>query len=155
MDIVEDDIYMIKPPAYKKRMDEYFMKVAKLTSELSYAQRKKVGAVLTKDFRICSIGFNGTPHSHNNCCEDVLPDGSLVTKPNVIHAESNAIFWCAKSGISTQGTTLYLTMSPCQTCSLAIIQAGIKRVVYGEKYRDDKGIEYLKSCGIVVDQLEI
>ena len=80
---------------------------------------------------------------------------TLTTKKEVLHAESNAIFWCAKSGISTQGTTFYLTLSPCQTCSLAIIQAGIKRVVYGEQYRDDKGIEYLKSCGIVVEQLEI
>ena len=95
----------------QERMDIYFMKVAQLTAELSYAKRKKVGAVLVKDNRIISIGFNGTPKGVDNTCEDVMPNGSLVTKSIVIHAEANALFWCAKSDVATSGSTMYLTLS--------------------------------------------
>lgn len=137
------------------RMDRYFMKVAQLTSELSYAVRKKVGAVLVKDNRIISVGFNGQPKGWSNICEDVMPDGSLVTKPTVIHAEANALFWCAKTEIITNGSTMYLTLSPCATCALGLIQSGIKRVVYLDEYRDLSGIEVLKKSGIEVQKLEI
>lgn len=137
------------------RLDKYFMDVAILTSQLSYAIRKKVGAVLTKDNRIISVGFNGTPKGFDNACEDVMPDSSLVTKNTVIHAESNAIFWCAKTNISTEGATIYLTLSPCSTCALGIIQSGIKRVVYLEEYRNKSGIEILKKANIIVDKISL
>ena len=132
-------------------MDKYFMRVAQLTAELSYAIRKKVGAVLVKDNRIISIGYNGTIAGAPNECEDKLPDGSLVTKPTVVHAEANALFWCARTEIQTDGATLYLTLSPCATCALGIIQSGIKRVVFLEKYRNEDGINILKSYGLKVE----
>lgn len=139
----------------QERMDKYFMKVAQLTAELSYAKRKKVGAVLVKDNRIISIGFNGTPKHFDNACEDVMPDGSLVTKPIVIHAEANALFWCAKTEILTEGATMYLTLSPCSTCALGLIQSGVKRVVYLEKYRDMSGIYVLEKANVKVEQMTI
>ncbi len=138
----------------QRRMDMYFMKVAQLTAELSYAVRKKVGAVLVKDNRIISIGYNGTPKGWStNVCEDKLPDGSLVTKDIVVHAEANALFWCSKTEIITNGATIYLTLSPCATCALGLIQSGIKRVVFLEKYRNTAGIEVLQKAGVKVEQI--
>ena len=137
------------------KMDKYFMKVAQLTAELSCAVRKKVGAVLVKDNRIISIGYNGTPTKFPNECEDVMPDGSLKTKSIVVHAEANALFWCAKTDITTDGATMYLTLSPCATCALGIIQSGVRRVVYLEKYRDTIGIDVLRKAGITVEQMEM
>ena len=134
----------------------YFMKVAQLTAELSYAVRKKVGAVLVKDNRIISIGYNGTPKGWStNVCEDELPDGSLVTKDIVVHAEANALFWCSKTEIITNGATMYLTLSPCATCALGLIQSGIKRVVFLEKYRNTAGIEVLQKAGVKVEQISL
>lgn len=143
-------VYYLNEMDKQRRLDEYFMGVAKLTASLSYAERKKVGAVIVKDKRICSIGYNGTPSKFDNCCEDHDADGNLVTKHDVVHAESNAIFWCAKTGIKTEGATLYLTLSPCSTCALGIIQSGIAKVVYDEEYRDTRGIELLIGAGIEV-----
>ena len=137
------------------RMDKYFMKVAQLTAELSYAKRQKVGAVLVKDNRIISIGYNGNPSGFDNTCEDIMDDGTLITKPTVIHAEANALFWCAKSEIITSGSTMYLTLSPCSTCALGLIQSGIKRVVYLDEYRDTSGIEILKKCNIKVNKITL
>ena len=139
----------------QKKMDKYFMKVAQLTAELSSAVRKKVGAVLVKDNRIISIGFNGTPKGWDNCCEDVLSDGTLKTKSIVVHAEANALFWCAKTEIITDGATMYLTLSPCATCALGMVQSGIKRVVYLEEYRDTQGIEVLKQANVQVEQINL
>lgn len=140
----------------QEKMDQYFMRVAQLTAELSYAKRKKVGSVLVKDNRIVSIGYNGTPKGwKTNECEDILPDGSLVTKSCVVHAEANALFWCAKTEIITNGTTMYLTLSPCATCALGLIQSGVSRVVYLEAYRDLTGVEVLKKAGIQVEQLQL
>lgn len=139
----------------QERLDRYFMKVAQLTAKLSYAKRKKVGSVLVKDNRIVSVGFNGTPAGFPNCCEDTLPDGSLVTKSIVVHAEANALFWCAKTEIITEGATMYLTLSPCSTCALGLIQSGIKRVVYLEAYRDTSGIAVLEKAGVKVEQLSL
>ena len=136
------------------KMDRYFMKVALLTAELSHAVRKKVGAVLVKDNRIISIGYNGTPHGWDNACEDIQPDGTLVTKSIVVHAEANALFWCAKTEIETDGATLYLTLSPCATCSLGIVQSGIKRVVYLDEYRDLSGVDVLRQAGIKVERFD-
>ena len=130
------------------------MGVAKLTSQLSHARRAKVGAVMTKDNRIISIGYNGTPHTFDNNCEDTLQDGSLVTKNIVVHAEMNALCFCAKTEIESEGSTIYLTLSPCANCALAMIQSGIKRVVYLEKYRNISGIKILEQAGIKVEQFD-
>ena len=135
----------------QEKMDRYFMDVAKLTSQLSHARRTKVGAVMVKDNRIISIGLNGTPHGFSNNCEDELPDGTLVTKNIVVHAEMNALCFCAKTEIETEGATIYLTLSPCANCALALIQSGIKRVVYLEQYRDLSGIKILEQAGIEIE----
>lgn len=129
---------------------KFFIGTAKLASNLSKAQRTKVGAVIVKDGRIISTGYNGMPSGSNNCCENILPDGTLVTKKEVIHAEANAIYFCARNGISTDKTELYLTMSPCINCALAIIQAGIKRVYYINDYRDLSGVNFLKENNVEV-----
>ena len=137
----------------QKKLDIYFMKVAQLTAELSYAKRKKVGAVLVRDNRIISVGYNGTPQGFENECEEINPDGTMTTKTNVVHAESNALFYCAKTNTIADGATLYQTLSPCACCALGIIQSGVTRLVYLEQYRDLTGIEILKKAGISVEQL--
>jgi len=134
----------------KDKRNRYYMGVAELTALNSYAKRTKVGAVLVRDGRIISSGWNGQPAGMDNNCEDQLPDGTLVTKNTVIHSEVNAIFFCAKNGIKTDGAILYLTLSPCVTCALAIIQAGIKEVYYKDKYRDLSGVKFLKKNHIKV-----
>lgn len=136
----------------QKKLDNYFMGVAKLTAQLSHARRTKVGAVMTKDNRIISVGYNGTVRGDDNNCEDELPDGSLVTKNTVVHAEMNALCFCAKTEIESDGATIYLTLSPCANCALAMIQSGIKRVVYLEQYRDLSGIKILEQAGVEVEK---
>ena len=117
------------------------MKVAYQFAELSYAERKKVGAIIVKNKQIISFGYNGTPNGFDNCCEA----DKNTTKKEVLHAESNAISKVAQSTISSSGATLYVTMSPCFDCSKLIIQSGIKKVYYCETYRDMTGIELLKK----------
>lgn len=131
----------------------FFMDVALRTAQMSYAKRSKVGSVLVKDNRIIATGWNGTPNSADNCCEIDDGKGNLTTKPNVIHSEANIIYFCAKHGIKTDGTELYITLSPCSTCALAIIQAGIKKVYYHEEYRDITGLMILKNSDIEVAKL--
>jgi dCMP deaminase len=127
--------------AYKqKKLDSVYLNIAKEISTLSHCQRAKVGAVIVKDGNIVSFGYNGTPSSMDNCCED-----GNTTISEVIHAEMNAILKAAKSGYSVNGSTLYLTLSPCKECSKLILQSGIKRVLYLEEYRDVSGIEFLKN----------
>lgn len=121
------------------------MGVAMLISQHSRATRNKVGAVLVKDKRIISIGYNGTPAGFPNECE---VDG--ITKPEVLHAESNAISKCARSTENSEGSTLYVTLSPCLECSKLIIQCGISEVVYLEKYRDEKGLALLSQARVKV-----
>lgn len=141
---------------YDKRKDRVYMNMATALSDLSYAKRSKVGCVIVSDDgQIVSQGYNGTPAGFDNVCE--LEDEhthALVTKPEVLHAESNAISKCAKWGGSTDHATLYVTMSPCYECAKLIIQAGIKRVVYKEQYRDDTGIRLLEKAGIVVSKIK-
>ena len=137
----------------QQQYHEYFMRVAEETANLSFAKRTKVGAILVKDNRAIAQGHNGQPVNFDNVCEDVLPDGSLETKDTVIHAEANAIYFCAKNGIPTNGTTLYISMSPCVKCALAIIQAGISKVFYRTEYRDRSGIEFLRKNNIPCEQL--
>lgn len=118
-----------------------FMKTAELFAELSSCKRAKNGAVIVKNGRIIATGFNGTPAGTCNDCED--SNGN--TKSSVIHAEANAILSCAKHGISSEGTIMFCTTSPCEVCAVSIIQSGIKTVVYKNEYRDLTGVEILKK----------
>ena len=123
--------------------------MAQVWAKNSYCKRKQVGALIVKDRMIISDGYNGTPSGFENVCEDEIG----ATKPYVLHAEANAITKVAKSGNSSEGSTLYVTASPCLECSKLIIQAGIKRVVYHEDYRITDGIDLLRRAGIEVQQL--
>ena len=131
------------------RKDYLYMRMARVWSENSYCVRRKVGALMVKEQRIISDGYNGTPSGFENICEDE----NNVSKPYVLHAEANAISKVARSHNSSDGATLYVTASPCIECSKLIIQAGIKRVVYGELYRLTDGIDLLKRAGVVVEYL--
>ena len=117
--------------------------------KLSHCKRKQVGALIVKDRMIISDGFNGTPTGFDNCCED--KDG--ITKWEVLHAEANAILKVAASTQSTHGATLYITLSPCIQCSKLIYQAGIKRVVFANKYKDTSGIDFLEKAGVKIMHL--
>ena len=128
------------------KLDKVFINIAKETSTLSHCVRSKVGAVLVKDGNIISFGYNGTPSGMDNSCEE-----DNVTFPHVIHAECNAILKAAKTGNSVDGSTLYLTLSPCLDCSKLILQSAIKRVVYLNEYRNTQGIDFLKQF-IIVEQ---
>lgn len=139
----------------QEQSDKYYIKVAQLCAKNSYAVKLKVGAIIVKDGQIMSDGFNGTPCRFENKCEIKNTDGSLYTLPYVLHAESNAILKCAKYGRSTNGSTLYITHSPCMECAKLIIQAGIVRVVYLEDYRKAEGLELLKKAGINVEKFEL
>jgi dCMP deaminase len=141
----------------EKYLDTY-MKTAKLFAEHSSAVRKKVGAVIVKDDRIISIGYNGMPSGWDNDCEnyfglDLKGNPTLVTKPEVLHAESNAIAKLAKSTESGDGASMFITCSPCIDCAKMIYQSGIKEVFYGEEYRNNDGIEFLNKCGLSVRKL--
>ena len=138
----------------QEQSDKYYIKVAKLCSKNSYAIKLQVGAIIVKDGQIMSDGFNGTPCGFENKCEVKSMDGSLHTLSYVLHAESNAILKCAKYGRATNGSTLYITHSPCIECAKLIIQAGIIRVVYLEEYKTLDGIELLKRIGIKVEKFE-
>ena len=117
-------------------------------AENSYCKRRQVGALVVKDKMIISDGYNGTPSGFENVCED-----NNVTKPYVLHAEANAITKLARSSNNSEGSTLYVTASPCIECAKLIIQSGIKRVVYAEKYRLDDGIKLMQRAGIKVEYL--
>ena len=123
--------------------------MARIWAENSYCKRRQVGALVVKNKAIISDGYNGTPSGFENICEDE----NNVTKPYVLHAEANAISKVARSHNSSDGATLYVTASPCIECSKLIIQAGIRRVVYGELYRLTDGIDLLKRAGIEVEYL--
>ena len=127
-------------------LDKRYMKMAEIWSENSYCQRRKVGALIVKDKMIISDGYNGTPSGFENVCEDE----HYVTKPYVLHAEANAITKIARSSNSSDGATMYVTASPCIECAKLIIQSGVKRVVYGEKYRLEDGLELLRRAHIEV-----
>ncbi|CAB4159568.1 ComEB Deoxycytidylate deaminase [uncultured Caudovirales phage] len=128
-----------------------YLKMATEWSSLSCCKRKKVGALIVKDGMIISDGFNGTPRGFSNDCEDSSGD----THWYVLHAEANAILKVAKSTQSTDGSTLYVTYSPCKDCSKMIIQSGIKLVIYREEYRDLSGIKILREAGVSVLQLDV
>ena len=132
------------------RYDKAYMKMAIEWASLSHCTRKKVGALIVKDNMIISDGYNGTPSGFENICE--CNEGE--TKWYVLHAEANAILKCAKHGQSCQGADLYLTLSPCKDCSKLIHQAGIKRVIYHVKYKDESGLEFLEKANIELQHLK-
>lgn len=131
------------------RLDLRYLRMAGIWSENSYCERRKVGCLVVKDKMIISDGYNGTPSGFENVCEDDMN----VTKPYVLHAEANAITKLARSSNNSDGATLYVTASPCIECAKLIIQAGIKRVIYGEQYRLTDGIDLLKRANIEVKYL--
>lgn len=133
----------------RTKYDRAYLRIAAEWGRLSYCRRKKVGAIIVKDRMIISDGYNGTPSGFENCCED--EEG--VTKWYVLHAEANAILKVAGSTQSCEGATLYITMSPCKDCSKLIHQAGIKRVVYLEGYKDNSGIDFLMKAGVEVEHM--
>ena len=134
----------------QEKLDYRYLRMAKIWAENSYCKRRQVGALVVKDKMIISDGYNGTPSGCENLCEDA----NNVTQPYVLHAEANAITKLARSNNNSDGSTLYVTASPCIECSKLIIQSGIKRVVYGEKYRLEDGINLMKKAGIEVIYLE-
>jgi len=171
----------------KEKFKQTYMKTAKVFAELSHARRLHVGAIVVKDDRIISIGYNGMPAGWNNNCEhkeymggdaggwlspeeiydrwpfeeeDIDPDlgyarrYALKTKPEVLHAESNAIAKLAKSNDSGLGADIFITHAPCIECAKLIYQSGINGVYYGENYRDDSGIEFLKKSGVNIEKLD-
>lgn len=132
-------------------LDRRYLRMAKIWSENSYCLRRKVGALIVKDKMIISDGFNGTPSGFPNVCEDE----ANVTFPYVLHAEANAITKVARSNNSSDGSTLYVTASPCIECAKLIIQSGIRRVVFSELYRITDGIDLLMKAGIEVKHIPI
>lgn len=135
-----------KYPIEKQRLlDERYLRMAQIWSENSYCNRRKVGALIVRDNMIISDGFNGTPSGFPNICEE-----NNITFPYVLHAEANAITKVARSNNSSEGSTLYVTASPCMECSKLIIQAGIKRVVFSDLYRIQDGLDILRKAGIEV-----
>lgn len=132
-----------------KKIDYRYIRMARIWAENSYCKRRQVGALLVKDKTIISDGYNGTPSGFPNICED----NNDTTFPYVLHAEANAIAKVAQSNNSSEGATLYVTASPCIECAKLIIQAGIKRVVYSEKYRLTDGIDLLERAGVKVEFL--
>lgn len=169
----------------KDKFKKAYMQTAKIFAELSHARRLHVGAIVVKDDRIISIGYNGMPASWDNDCEDKVWDSGaggwlspeefeelypyeeyhpeaervvrygLKTKPEVLHAESNAIAKLAKSNDSGDGADIFITHSPCIDCAKLIYQSGIHRVFYGHAYRNNDGIEFLEKSGVTVEKLDV
>ena len=133
----------------QKKLDERYLRMARIWAENSYCQRRQVGALVVKDKMIISDGYNGTPTGFENICEDE----NNVSKPYVLHAEANAITKLARSGNNSDGATIYITASPCIECAKLIIQAGIRRVVYSEHYRLEDGIKLLQRANIKVEYI--
>lgn len=141
------DSDMIKPYREKQnKFDRRYLEMAKIWAENSYCKRRKVGALIVKGKMIISDGYNGTPAGFENICED----DDFKTKPYVLHAEANAITKVAKSNNSSENATLYVTTSPCMECSKLIIQSGIKRVVFCDRYHNTDGLDLLYRAGIEV-----
>lgn len=139
-----------------------YMRTAGIFAELSHARRLHVGAIVVKDDRIISIGYNGMPAGWDNNCEDIISTAwededlhNLKTKPEVLHAESNAISKLARSSESGESATMFITHAPCMDCSKLIYQSGIKKVYFGQAYRDTAGVDFLKKCKIEIEQLDV
>jgi dCMP deaminase len=143
----------------KIKFIKYFMDIAQRTAELSHARRLHVGAIVVKDDRIISIGYNGMPAGWDNNCEDEIkwPNGDikfLTTKPEVLHAETNAIAKLARSNESGLGATMFITYAPCLDCAKLVYQSGINTVYYRNSYRSEDGIQFLEKAGVTVTQVK-
>lgn len=143
----------------KTKLINAYMATAKIFAELSHARRLHVGAIVVKDDRIISIGYNGMPAGWDNNCEEVVEqheDGGqiLKTRSEVLHAESNAIAKLARSAESGLGADIFITHAPCIDCAKLIYQSGIKRVYFGEAYRDDAGVQFLERSGVQVSKVD-
>ena len=125
-------------------LDETWMQVARVVSARATCSRLAVGSVLTRDGRIVSTGWNGAPAGQPHCTHD----GTEQSCKRSIHSEANAIGFAARHGVRTDGTTLYVTHAPCSICAPVVVAAGVVRVVYGQEYRSDAGVNYLQDCGI-------
>lgn len=137
----------------KEKHKRLYMRIAGTVASASTAEKLKVGAVVVKDDRILSIGYNGTPPNYDNVCEDVV-DGQLVTRPEVIHAEQNAIYKMARDGQAAKDSVMFVTHAPCMMCARSIATCGISKVYYGHAYRDSSGIEFLSKLGVATEQME-
>lgn len=133
----------------QEKYDRAYLEMAHTWGQLSYCERKKVGALIVKDRMIISDGYNGTPSGFENVCEDE----DYYTKWYVLHAEANAILKVASSTQSCKGATLYITLSPCKECSKLIHQSGIRRVVFAKAYRDQSGVTFLEKAGVEVEHI--
>jgi dCMP deaminase len=143
----------------KTKLVNAYMQTAKTFAELSHARRLHVGAIVVKDDRIISIGYNGMPAGWDNDCEEIVElreDGhhELKTRPEVLHAETNAIAKLARSSDSGLGADLFVTHSPCLDCAKLIYQSGISRVWYGAEYRSSDGPDFLRRSGVEVNRVE-
>lgn len=136
----------------KKKFIDYYMSIAELTANLSYAKRLQVGSVIIKDHKILATGYNGTPTGWENTCEIELEDGTLKTKPETLHSEMNSLMKVARSTESSAGALMFCTHAPCIECAKAIYQAGIESLVFKEYYRDEQGLNFLKLSGVNVQQ---
>jgi len=136
---------------HMRNKDKTLLKTAFLFAKESYCNRLKVGAVIAKDTRIISTGYNGTISGMDNCCEDK----DDRTKRTVLHAEQNALMFALRNGTSTLGTTMYITHSPCEDCAKLIAQSGIAKVIYSENYRDLNGVKFLQEANVKVEQLNL
>lgn len=134
----------------QKKYDIAYLKMALEWAKLSHCKRRQVGALIVKKRMIISDGFNGTPTGFDNICED----DNNYTKWYVLHAEANAIMKVSASTQSSEGATLYITLSPCKECSKLIFQSGIKRLVYHKEYKDNSGIKFLKKAGLKITHIE-
>ncbi len=141
---------MSKNQLKQRKYDKAYLRMAQEWGSLSNCQRRQVGALIVKDRMIISDGYNGTPSGFENKCED--EDG--ITKWYVLHAEANAILKIAGSTQSCSGATLYLTLSPCKDCSKLVHQAGIRRLVYINGYKDDSGLNFLRKAGVEIEQIQ-
>jgi dCMP deaminase len=137
----------------KEKYLESYMGVAEIFARQSSAKRLQVGAIVVKDDRIISIGYNGMPSGWDNVCENINEDGTLKTKPEVLHAEMNAIAKLARSNESGLNSTMFITHAPCIECAKLIYQSGIKKVFYKNEYRSQDGIDFLKKCNIDINKL--
>lgn len=139
----------------QEQADLSYLQMAHIWAGNSTARKLHVGALIVKDRSIISDGYNGTPSGFDNNCEDEQEDGTLITKPEVLHAEANAITKLARSTQSSEGATIYITDSPCLQCAKLIIQAGIKRVVFDRPYRNTEGIGLLEKAGVEVCRMPL
>lgn len=134
----------------KPKFQKLYNNIAHEVAKMSHARRLQVGAVIVKDDRVISMGYNGMPAGWENNCETTLEDGTLKTRPEVLHAESNAVSKLAKSNDSGDGADIFVTHAPCMECAKLIFQSGIRRVYFNQNYRDDSGIKFLKQSGVEV-----